>query len=146
MYAQLIEIKLSLGKKIEEIKIEFRLTTLKPLQAKWFVEYYNEIMSENGSSIIINGWQAAGIYDAIKDGSSGLQSIDPFKDISPLVNEHDESESFLPATMDQLTDEVQENFWNVPFDEENSEWQQSDKEDDVNSERNIFDDIIIDDE
>ena len=33
---------------------------------------------------------------------------------------------------------------NVPFDEENSE--QSDNEDDVDSERNIFDDIIIDDE
>ena len=35
---------------------------------------------------------------------------------------------------------------NVPFDEENSEWEQSDNEDDVDSERNIFDDIIIDDE
>ena len=33
---------------------------------------------------------------------------------------------------------------NVPFDEENSE--QSDNEDDVDSERNIFDEIIIDDE
>ena len=85
MYAQLIENQLSLGKNVEEIKIEFRLTTLKPLQAKWFVEYYNEITSENGSSIIINGWKAVGIYDTIKDGSSGLQSIDPFKYISPLV-------------------------------------------------------------
>ena len=35
---------------------------------------------------------------------------------------------------------------NVPFDEENSEWEQSDNEDDTNSERNIFEDIIIDDE
>ena len=34
----------------------------------------------------------------------------------------------------------------VPFDEENSEWEQSDNEDDVDSERNIFDDIIIDNE
>ena len=66
-------------------------------------------------------------------GSSWLQSIDPFEDISPLVTEHDESESFLSATIDQLTDEFRENFVNVPFDEENSE-------------RNIFDDIIIDDE
>ena len=31
------------------------------------------------------------------------------------------------------------------FDEENSEWEQSDNEDDIDSERNIFDDIIIDD-
>ena len=145
-YAQQIENQLSLGKKFEEIKIEFCLTTLKPLHAKWLVEYYNEITSENGSSVIINGWKAAGIYDAIKAGSSGLHSIDPFEDISPLVTEHDESESFLPATIDQLTDELRENFVNVPFDEENSEWEQSDNEDNVDSERNIFDDIIFDDE
>ena len=79
------------------------------------------------------------IYNAIKAGSSGLQSIDLFKDISPLVTEHDESESFLSAvTIDQLTDELWENFVNVPFDEENSEWEQSDNEDDADSERNIF--------
>ena len=110
------------------------------------VEYYNKITSENGSSVIINDWKAASTYVAIKAGSSGLQSIGPFEDISPLVTEHDESESFLPATIDQLTDELRENFVNVPFDEENSEWEQSDNEDDVDSERNIFDDIIIDDQ
>ena len=145
-YAQQTGNQLSLGKKVEEIKIEFRLTTLKPLHAKWLVEYYNEIASENGLSVIINGWKAAGIYDAIKAGSSGLQSIDPFKDISPLVTEHDESEPFLLATIHQLKDELWENFVNVPFDEENSEWEQSDNEDDVDSEGNILDDIIIDDE
>ena len=65
---------------------------------------------------------------------------------SPLVIEHVESEQFLPVTMDQLTNEFRENFVNVPFDEENCEWEQSDNEDDVDSERNIFDDIIINDE
>ena len=38
------------------------------------------------------------------------------------------------------------NFVNVYFDGENSEWEQSDNEDAVDSERIIFDDIIIDDE
>ena len=94
----------------------------------------------------MNGWKAAGIYDTIKAGSAGLQSIDAFEDISPLVTEHDKSESFLPATIDQLPDESSENFVNVAFDEENSVWEQSNKEDDVDSERNIFDDISIDDE
>ena len=87
-YAQQIMNQLSLGEKVEEIKVEFLLTTLKPLHAKWLVESYNEITSENGSSVIINGWKAADIYDAIKAGSSGLQSIDPFKDISPLISCH----------------------------------------------------------
>ena len=117
--------------KDEEIKIEFRLTTLKPLHTKWLVEYYNEITSENGSFTIINSWKAAGIYDAIKAGTCGLQSIEPFKDISPLVTEHVESESFLPATIDQLTDELRESFVNVLCNEENSEWEQSGNEDDV---------------
>ena len=107
------------------------------------VEYYNEITSENGSSVIINGWKEAGIYDVIKTGSSGLQPIDPFKDISPLVTKQDESESFLPVTIDQLTDELRENFVNVLCDEENSKWEQSDNEDDVDSERNMFDDISM---
>ena len=109
------------------------------------VEYYNEITSENDSYVIINGWKAAGIYDATKAGSFGLQLIDPFEDISPLATEHDESESFLPATIDQLTDELRENFVNVPFDKENSEWEQSDNDDNVDSESNIFDDKIVDD-
>ena len=51
--AQQIENQHSLGKKVEEIKIEFCLTTLKPLHAKWLGEYYHEITSENGSSVII---------------------------------------------------------------------------------------------
>ena len=109
------------------------------------VEYCNKITSENGSSFIINGWKAAGVNDAIKTGSSGLKSIDKFEDISPLVTKHDESESLLPATINQLTDELRENFVNV-HSEENSEWELSDNEDDVDSEPNIFDDIIIDDE
>ena len=68
------------------------------------VEYYNEITSENGSSVIINDWNTAGIYDTIKTGSSGLQPIDPFEDISPLVTEYDESESFDIITDNELID------------------------------------------
>ena len=45
-YAQQIENQLSLGKKVEEIKTGICLTTLKPLHAKWLVEYYNQITSE----------------------------------------------------------------------------------------------------
>ena len=78
-YTQADQESISLGKKVEEIKMEFRLTTFKPLHAKWLVEYYNEFRSEKGSSVIINGWNPAGIYDAMKAGSSGLQSIDLFE-------------------------------------------------------------------
>ena len=83
---------------------------------KWLIRYHKWL---ERSDYIRWSWKA---------GSSGLQSIDLIEDISPLVTEHDESESFLPATI------------------KNSEWEQSDKEDDVDFGRNIFDDIIIDDE
>ena len=56
-YTQADQESVSLGKKVEEIKMEFRLTTFKPLHAKWFVEYYNEFRSEKGSSVIVNGWK-----------------------------------------------------------------------------------------
>ena len=44
-YAQQIKNQLSFEKKVEEIKIKFRLTILKPLYAKWLADYYNEITS-----------------------------------------------------------------------------------------------------
>ena len=56
-YTQADQESISLRKKVEEIKMEFRLTTFKPLHAKWLVEYYNEFRSEKGSSVIINGWK-----------------------------------------------------------------------------------------
>ena len=101
--------------------------------------------SENGSSVIINGWKAEGIYDAKKGWvfwATINRSIQ--RHLTSCVTEHDELESVLPATIDQWRDELRESFVNVPFDEENSEWEKSDNENDVDSERNIFDDIIID--
>ena len=140
-------INFPLGKKLKKLRQGFVLPPSNHFTPNGWQNTTTKLRQKFGSTtVIINGWKAAGIYDAIKAESSGLQSIDPLEDISPLVIEHDESESFLPATIDQLTDELRENFVNVPFDEENSEWEQSDNEDDVDSERNIFDDIIIDDE
>ena len=108
---------------------------------KWLIRYHKWL--ENSG--YIRCYKGCVFRATINPSIPGYnQSI--YLHISPLVTEHDESESFLPTTIDQLTDELRENFVNVPFDEENSEWEQSDNEDDVDSERNIFDDIIIDDE
>ena len=79
-----------LGKKIEDVKIQFHLTALKPLHAKWLLEFYNHITSETGAEIIFNGWKAAGIYDALKMGAVALPSLDPFQDISPLPGSDDD--------------------------------------------------------
>ena len=139
-YSQQIENQLSIGKKIEEVDIKFTLTTIKPLHAQWLVEFYNEMTSESGSTVIVNGWKASGIYDGLKMGSSNLPSIDPFQDISPLLESND-LESGLQAI--NITEEMREHFVNVANDEEDdSEWED---ENDVDFNRNAFD-IIIDDE
>ena len=127
-------------KKIEEVDITFTLTTIKLLHAQWLVEFYNEMTSESSSTIIVNGWKASGIYDGLKMGSSNLPSIDPFQDISPLLESND-LESGLQAI--NITEEMREHFVNVANDEEDdSEWED---ENDVDFNRNAFD-IIIDDE
>ena len=83
-YSRQIENELSLGRKIEDVNIHFRLTTFKLLHAKWLVEFYNHITSETGAEIILNGWKATGIYDALNMGAAALPFPDPFQDISPL--------------------------------------------------------------
>ena len=126
------------GKKVEEIEISFRLTTIKPLHAKWLMELYNHITPEAGSKIIINGWKASRIYDAIKMGESALPSIDPFSDIAPLADENISDVQVILPTLDLM-----ENFVNEHHeDDENSEWED---ENEIDFERNAFD-FIIDDE
>ena len=69
---------------------------------KWLIRYYKPL--ENSGYIrCYKGW----VFWATINRS--------IKDISPLVTEHDESKSFLPATTNQLTDEFRENFVNVPL-------------------------------
>ena len=129
------------GTKLEDTNIEFRLSVIKPLHAKWLVEYYNHISSEAGTEVIANG--LAGIYDTIRSGKSSLQSIDPFNDITPLADSLSEGSC---GNFVQLSDDLSEGYANEldeneSEDDEDTEWG---LEDDFN--RNAFDDIIIDDE
>ena len=120
-FSQQIESQLSIGKKVDEVDIKFTLTTIKPLHAKWLVEFFNEMTSESGSTVILNGWKASGIYDALKMGSSNLPSIDPFHDISPLLESNDGESSLQTIT---ITDEMREHFVNeVDEEEDDSEWE-----------------------
>ena len=44
---------------MEEVDLELRLSTLKPLQAGWLVDFYNHIKSADGKDIISSGWKAS---------------------------------------------------------------------------------------
>ena len=102
--------------------------------------------SESGSKVIVSGWKASGIFDAVEMGSSVLPSIDPFQDISPLISSNDQldSEQLVNHHKQYLADEIKEHFVNESFetDDEEEEWID---ENGVDFNRNAFD-IIIDDE
>ena len=142
-YMQQVDNALQVGKKLEDINIEFRLSVIKPLHAKWLVEYYNHISSEAGTKVIVNGFKLAGIYDAIRSGKSSLQSIDPFNDIAPLADSLSEGN---PGNFVQLSDDLREGYEheldeNESEDDEDTEWGLEGDFD-----RNAFEDFIIDDE
>ena len=40
-----------------------------------------------GEQVISSGWSAAGITNALKNGETCLEPLDPFADIEPLVSE-----------------------------------------------------------
>ena len=147
-YSRQIENELSLEKNIEDVNIQFSLTTLKPLHSKWLLEFYNHITSETGAEIILNGWKAAGIYDALKMGAAALPSLDLFQDISPLPGNDDDDTRGISDTVN-VPVEVKGNFVNpfVDDDEDNNEFyvRQEEDNDDVEFCWNAFD-VIIDDE
>ena len=47
------------------------------------VQLYDHLTSECGTEIVVNGWKAAGIFDAVNLGSKGLPPLDPFCELDP---------------------------------------------------------------
>ena len=114
-------------KKSRRNQKKFYLTVIKPLLAKWLMKFYNHITSEKGSEIIINGWKRSGIYDAVKNGSSSLPSIEPFYEIAPLVVTEKSNETDI--TINQSSS-LTESFVNDRYDEE-SDWSDWENENNI---------------
>ena len=55
----------------------------------------------------MSGWKASGIIQVIEKGSSQLESLDPFKDLDPLLSPASYNETINPTT---LSDEVRQAF------------------------------------
>ena len=49
---------------------------------KAFVVFRNDLLFSKGRQV--NGWKAAGIVEALKEGADGLKPLDPFAMIDPL--------------------------------------------------------------
>lgn len=137
-YSQQVSDEIESGKSLEEIDVKLRLSTMKPLHAGWVVDFYNFITSAEGKTIIMNGWKEAGIFDALRLGSSKLPNIDPFHDIDPLVVENDTiAETNLEAVC-QLEQEQLECFCARQVDEEDDDCEDDDVWEPEDN-RNVFD-------
>ena len=74
-YADEVKIQLNNGILPINVKVDVKLSTLKPMHAKWLLELYDKMQSK--SNMIIKGFQRAGIYDAIS--MDYLLKEDPFE-------------------------------------------------------------------
>ena len=62
---------------------------MKPVHAGWLIDAYNKLSSSDGKSLILSGWKAAGISEALEKGLAGFSRriLDPYSDIDPFDQE-----------------------------------------------------------
>ena len=121
--------------RLEDIEMKFDLTETKSIHANWVTQFYNHMLTEDGSKVVTTSWKRSGIVYAVTNGSAALPLIDPFQNITPLP----------PSTSDVCeseTTEVTGDFVNLHLaeDDDNSYWEYEDD----NFNRKAFD-FIIDD-
>ena len=100
-YTKQIAQKLDRGILLDDIEVKLGLSVLKSLHAKWLMDTFIFMTSQAGSDVISNGWNAAGITEAVSKGLSGLKSLDVFKSRDTLVE--------LNVTVDQSDREIDAN-------------------------------------
>ena len=84
-YSSAVKQQLDSGKQLEDIEVDFRLSVLKPLHAKWLVELFNFFSSTRGKEVIARGWKKSEIVGLL-DGSTILPPEDPFHEIMTQSN------------------------------------------------------------
>ena len=103
-YSQQVSKHLAAGIILEEIYMKLRLFLIKPIHAEWWLDFYNHRTSSKAKEIIESEWRVAGIADAIRMGLRVFSSIDPFKDIDPMLAESSSSSNAdVSASIRNLT-------------------------------------------
>ena len=69
---------------IADIRVDTRISVLRPLHAKVIMKSYMFFQSEYGKKIIVNGWKGAGILHAVSDcrNMNWKSLLDPFAALS----------------------------------------------------------------
>ena len=55
-YAEQIQGGLELGLDLESIEVKSDADFMKPLHARWLIELFNIMTTDQGKNVIINGW------------------------------------------------------------------------------------------
>ena len=60
-FTRQIEIGLKNDQELDNIQIDYKLSIVKPLYAKWLIDFYNLMSKMEGTENIISGWEKSGI-------------------------------------------------------------------------------------
>ena len=75
-YANEVKRQVDEGTKVYKIDIPIKLSILKPIHGRWLLGLYDHL--RNNKEIIINGFESAGITEAV---TQELPNEDPFADL-----------------------------------------------------------------
>ena len=74
-YSQEIVKQMEAGKRSDQIKVDDRVSVVKPLHAKWIVKHYDYARTK--PQLVINGWKESGIIDHL----AKKIDLDPFSSL-----------------------------------------------------------------
>ena len=79
-YSEQVPIQLQEGKEPEDVKVDTRLSVMKPLSAKWITAAYDHLRSDSG--FVHSGFVEAGIVEALEEAETKEHlDNDPFADL-----------------------------------------------------------------
>ena len=82
------------------------------------MKFYDLMTSDQGKSVIKNGWKASEITGVIESELANLSSIDPFADIDPLIIEPAINNNESPIPEEKIVERGFARDWYHDLDEE----------------------------
>ena len=119
-------------KELETIEVSLKLSNIKPLHAKWLIEMYNEMTSDEGRKV------------HLKVTMSKSPCLDSFSDIDPMVENDCDIQTINARVISEASKYVSECKCDegTENDSDCEEWIDENQQDD--DQRNVFD--VLDDE
>ena len=127
------------GKGLETTETPLKLSTIKPLHAKWLIEMYNEMTLDEGRKMCLKGWEVLGIKTAVEQSLSKLPCLDPFSNIDPTVDKDCDIQTINARVFSEASKYVSECECDdeIENDSDCEEWIDENQQDD--HQRNVFD-------